>query len=65
MSKQRRTFSPEFKRSAASVVLDQKYSRVNASCSVGVMESVLRGLVQQLHQERHGITQQSAAMTPE
>ena len=64
MSKQRRTFSPEFKRSAASLVLDQNYSHVDASLSVGVAESVLRRWVQQLHQERLGITPQSAAMTP-
>ncbi|NML35565.1 IS3 family transposase, partial [Paraburkholderia antibiotica] len=31
----------------------------------GVAESVLRRWVQQLHQERHGITPQSPAMTPE
>ncbi|SUA80578.1 Integrase core domain [Pandoraea pnomenusa] len=36
MSKQRRTFSPEFKRSAASLVLDQSYSHVDASRSVGL-----------------------------
>lgn len=65
MSKQRRTFSPEFKRSAASLVLDQSYSHVDASRSVGVAESVLRRWVQQLHQERRGITPQSPAMTPE
>ena len=65
MSKQRRSFSPEFKRSAASLVLDQSYSHVDASRSVGVAESVLRRWVQQLHQERHGITPQSAAMTQE
>jgi transposase len=52
MSKQRRSFSPEFKRSAASLVLDQSYSHVDASRSVGVAESVLRRWVQQLHQER-------------
>ena len=65
MSKQRRSFSPEFKRSAASLVLDQSYSHVDASRSVGVAESVLRRWVQQLHQERHGITPQSPAMTQE
>ena len=65
MSKQRRTFSAESKCSAASVVLDQSYSHVDASRSVGVAESVLRRWVQQQHQERHGIKPQSAAMTPE
>ena len=59
MSKQRRTVSPEFKRSAASLVLDQRYSHVDASRSVGVAESFLRRGVQQLHQERRGITPRS------
>jgi len=45
--KQRRTYSPEFKVSAASLVLDQGYSHVNACRSVGVAESVLRRWVQQ------------------
>lgn len=48
MNKQRRSFSPEFKRSAASLVIDQSYSHVDASRSVGVAESVLRRWVQQL-----------------
>lgn len=52
MSKQRRTFSADFKRSAASLVLDQSYGHVDASRSVGGAESVLRRWVQQLHQER-------------
>ena len=65
MIKQRRTFSLEFKSSVASLVLDQNYSHVDASRSVGVAESVLRRWVQQLHQERHGMTPQSLAMTPE
>lgn len=59
MSKQRRTFSPDFKRSAASLVLDQRYSHVDASRSASVTESVLRRWVQQLHQERRGITPRS------
>ena len=65
MNKQRRTFSLEFKRSSASLVLDQGYSHVDASRSVGVAESVIRRWVRQLHQERHGITPHSPAMTPE
>ncbi|AJX33322.1 Uncharacterised protein [Burkholderia oklahomensis] len=40
MSKQRRTFSPEFKRQAACLVLDQGYSHMEASRSVGVGETV-------------------------
>lgn len=40
MSKQRRTFSADFKRSAAFLVLDQSYSHVDASRSVGGAGSV-------------------------
>ena len=65
MSKQRRTFSPEFKQQAACLVLDQGYSHVEASRSVGIGESVLRRWVQQLRLERQGITPQSKAMTPD
>ena len=65
MSKQRRTFSPEFKQQAACLVLDQRYSHVEASRSVGIGESVLRRWVQQLQLERQGITPQSKAMTPD
>ncbi|WP_070260010.1 transposase [Janthinobacterium lividum] len=65
MSKQRRTFPPEFKQQAACLVLDQGYSHVEASRSVGIGESVLRRWVQQLQLERHGITPQSKAMTPD
>ena len=65
MNKQRRSFSPEFKVSAASLVLDQGYSHMDACRSVGVAESVLRRWVQQLHQERQGRTPNSPAITTE
>lgn len=65
MSKQRRTFSTEFKREAALLVLDQGYTLIEASRSVGVVDSVLRRWVQQLQQERHGMTPKSKALTPE
>src|SRR3569623_2995969 len=64
MCKQRRTFSAEFKRDAAALVLDG-YSHLVASRSLGVVESVLRRWVRQLSQERHGVTPQSKALTPE
>ncbi|AKZ27936.1 transposase [Ralstonia solanacearum] len=51
MVKQRRSFSPEFKQQAACLVLDQCYSHIEASRSVGVAESVLRRWVQQLQME--------------
>lgn len=65
MSKQRRSFSTEFKREAALLVLDQGYTLIEASRSVGVVDSVLRRWVQQLQQERHGMTPKSKALTPE
>lgn len=65
MSKQRRTFSAEFKREVAALVLDQGYSHIEASRSLGVVESALRRWVTQLQQERNGITPLSKALTPE
>jgi len=59
------SFSTEFKREAAALVLDQGYSPLEASRSVGVVESVLRRWVLQLTQQRHGVTPQSKALTPE
>jgi len=65
MTKQRRTFSPEFKREAADLVLKQDYSFIEASRSLGVGESALRRWVDQVQQERTGVTPQSKALTPE
>lgn len=65
MIKQRHSFTPEFKREVATLVLDQSYSHIAASRSVGVGESVLRRWVQQLQLERHGITPHSKALTPD
>ncbi len=48
MTKQRRTFSPEFKREAADLVLKQNYSFVEASRSLSVGESALRRWVDKL-----------------
>ena len=58
-------FSAEFKREAAGLVLDQGYSHIEASRSLGVVESALRRWVNQLQQERTGVTPQSKALTPE
>ena len=57
--------SAEFKREAAGLVLDQGYSHTEASRSLGVVESALRRWVNQLQQERSGVTPQSKALTPE
>ena len=61
MSKQRRTFSAEFKREAAALVLDQGYSHIDACRSLGVVDSALRRGVKQLEAERQGVK----ALTPE
>lgn len=65
MTKQRRTFSPEFKQQAACLVLDQGYRYTEASRSVDVGESVSRRGVQQLQLERQGVTPQGKAITPD
>ncbi len=65
MSKQRRTFSAEFKREAAALVLDQGYSHIEACRSLGVVDSALRRWVKQLQQERDGVTPKSKALAPE
>lgn len=65
MTKQRRTFSAEFKREAADLVLKQDYSFIEASRSLGVGESALRRWVDQVQQERTGVTPHSKALTPE
>lgn len=48
MTKQRRTFSPEFKREAADLVLKQDYSFIEASRSLGVGRSRAFALIDQL-----------------
>lgn len=48
MTKQRRNFSTEFKREASGYVFDQGYSHIEASRSLGAVESALRGWVSQL-----------------
>lgn len=65
MTKQRRTFSAEFKMEAASLVLDDGYSVPAAARSIGVGETALRRWVDQLKIERGGITPATKALTPE
>lgn len=65
MTRVRRTFSPEFKQEAASLVLDQNYTVLEASRAVDVGQTVLRRWVEQLKSERNGITPTSKALTPE
>ncbi len=65
MSRQRRTFTPEFKREAAGLVLDQGYSLTEAARSLDLVESALRRWVNQLQSERGGATPASKALTAE
>jgi len=65
MTKQRRSFTPEFKREAAALVLDQGYSCIQAARSLGLVESALRRWVNQLQAERNGVTLTGRALTPE
>lgn len=60
MTKQRRSFTPEFK-----LVLKQNYSYIEASRSLGIDESALRRWVDQIQKEHKGVTPQSKALTPE
>lgn len=55
----------EFKREAASLVLDQGYSVAEACRSLDVGETALGRWVGQLKAERGGVTPKSKALTPE
>lgn len=65
MKRQRRSFSPEFKHDAASLVLDQGYSCLEAGRALDVHENTVRTWVRQLDAERRGTTPKSKALTPE
>lgn len=65
MTRQRRTFSTEFKHDAALLVLDQGYTVIEASKSLGIGETALRRWVDQLRTERDGGTPKGKALTPE
>ena len=65
MTRQRRSVTPEFKREAAALVLDQGYSCIEAARPLGLVESALRRWVNQLQQERNGMTPTSKALTAE
>jgi transposase len=66
MRRQRRSFTTEFKRESASLVIEQGYSINEASLAVGVGETALRRWVEQLKLEYQGITPSgSKALTPE
>ena len=63
--KPRRTFTPEFKLEAASLVLDQGYSILHACRALDVGQTAMRRWVDQLQSERTGQTPTHNALTPE
>lgn len=66
MTRKRRSFSTEFKRDAAQLVVDQGYSITEACQAVDVGSTGLRRWVDQLKRERGGETPtNSRALTPE
>ena len=65
MTRKRRSYTPEYKLEAASLVLDQNYSVPEAARSLGLNENVLRRWVKQLRDERQRSTPTGKALTPE
>ena len=65
MTKHRRTFTSEFKRETACLVLDQGYSHTEAARSLGLVESALRRCVNQIQHERGGVMSISKTLIPE
>jgi transposase len=61
----RRFFSKEFKREAAGLVLDQGYSIPEAYQAMDVGRTAIGRWVQQLRDERNGVTPKTKALTPE
>lgn len=62
----RKKFSSEFKRDAASLVLDQGYTLTQACEALEVGRTAMRRWVNQLEAERSGITPaKGSALTPE
>ena len=65
MNKQRPTYSVQFKKEAAELVIDKGYSIQEASSAVGVSITALRRWVHQLQSERGGETPLAKAMSAE
>ena len=61
----RRSFTKEFLREAASLVVDQGYSVAEACRAIGVGSTAMRRWVQQLETERSGVTPKTPALTAE
>lgn len=62
ITKQCRSFSAEFKREPADFVLKQEHSCIEAGLLLRIGESALRRWVDQVQQERQGVTPQSKAL---
>lgn len=65
MSRTGRSFSPEFKLEAASLVVNQGYSVKEACEAMNVSSTAMRSWVKQLESERFGDTPKSSALTAE
>lgn len=63
MTTKRRVFSPEFKREAADLILQQSYTYSQACEALGIGETALRRWVNQLVSERNGTTPDAKALT--
>ena len=65
MAPGRRSFTPEFKRDAAALVVEQGYSIPEACRAMNVGETAMRRWVEQLKAEHRGITPNAKALTVE
>ena len=63
--KTRRSFTPEFKRETASLVLDQGYRVTDVCSQFDLGENTLRRWIKQLKFERNGGVPEATALTPE
>ena len=61
----RRSFSPEFKRESAQLVVDQNYTVSDAAKAMDVGLSTMTKWVKQLRDERQGKTPKASPVTPE
>jgi len=61
----RPTYSPEFKKDTAELVLDRKYTIPEAAKAAGVGYTALRRWVRQLEAERGGHTPSAQAISPD
>jgi len=64
-TRQRRSFSPEFRLESAQLVVDKGYTIREAATAMNVGHSSMDRWVAQLRKERRGETPVSKAMTPE